>query len=575
MKSMKVLSPIIMLFLVILSFTLSTGLADNNNTSSINGNALTYATGFLTNYETTFKNIDNQPIVAYAKVQGSHNFLAVDQALVILNYLELANEAQNSQLISLRNSYISDSLATIKFMNTYLVNSLTREKEGIIEYWDTNLQDLSLTRVSKLARDQALTLLALDKLFTFIDNGYNIDNTTYTLLKEDFSNIWKFLTSLYDQTNGGWFTKTTAINQTAISLDTSKRTADNLIIISSLEQIKHVSFLESNFTIDQLKAIEIKSINFFLTKFVTVIGGISSFGSADGSMISNDTFFAQDNSLFGLALVNLYQVYGNESYLSEAENIWSYIKQNFWDIGPGGLFIGVNSMGDPVISGKAIEDQIFFAQLSLKLASIVPINSDYLAYYLKLSTLINYNYIKNNLVASSTDLRFNPSSEYYVQSASYYIDFLVNSPHISTITYSNSIIIGSKLPVQIFMVNYNNVPMNISISADNYFDPTYVISNSSSVAKDLEFTTDIQSGLRNIYIEISISNAVIQKFTLSVNFTPNVRIPNGLLYLIGAGILAGIVVLVRRPPEFLKKYIQELKKEQSSTPVNDPETRSN
>lgn len=529
------------------------------------GDSLSLANNFLQLYIKSFKSPDNNPIVAYAKYSGSSKYLAQDQALIALDYLQLAQEAQNSQMMKLRDTYISQSLSTLKFMTSYLVNSLTRDRNGIIEFWDTSLQDLGLTRVSKIARDQALTLLVIDKLLTFIDNGYSVTDAMTTFYKESFTHLWQYLQGLYDTVNGGWFAKTTALNQTAYTIDTTKSTADNMIIISALSQIKHISLLENGFTKQKLDTILSKSMNFFLTKFMISNKGIVSFGSSDGSSIATGSFFAKDNSLFGLACLDMYKFSGNTTYLSEAQNIWSFIKNNFWEIGFGGVFIGINDNGDPIIAGKSIDDQLNFALLSLRLSSLVPSNVNYMAYYLTMATLIKKNFVIGYRVASSTDLRFNPSSEYYVQSVADYINFLVQIPHVSVLITPKSVIIGSDVPVTMFISNINNISLNISITSQSYLNPVNTLTNASSFKTNLKFNSDVVTGSQNINFDISILKTNIQSISANVTFNPNVRIPNGLIYLLGAGILAGLVVLVRRPPAFLKKYIDELKEERRET----------
>ena len=558
------------IILMIITSTVIPGVTTTKDNTTIN-ETLSNANNLLQKYKTSFKTPDNQPIVAYAKIQTSQLFLAVDQAQIALDYLVLAGEAQNASLTTLKNQYIAEAMSTLKFMTSYLVNSRIRDKNGIIEFWDTSLQDQGLTRVSKIARDQALALLAIDKLLTFIDNGYSVENSTYIFYKESFANIWQFLSSLYDTTNGGWHTKTTPINESTFSIDKTKRTADNMIIISSLAQIKHLSFLAQDFTKTDLEEILTKSMDFFVSKFLVSNKGIASYGSFDGSFVSNTTFFAKENALFGLANLDLYRLTGNISYENNAEYIWSYIKNTFWEISFGGVFIGITIKGDPIILSKSIEDQIFFDELSLELASLNPNNNNYLAYYLKMSILIKHNFIQNNNVASSTDYRFNPSSEYYARSAAYYIDFQVNTPHISAIIVPESIIVGSKLPTKIYLSNTANIKLNISISADNHFTPVSLLANTSLIDHEFVFQSSVESGSQQLNFNVSISKTLIQQLTISTNLTPNVRIPNGLIYLAGAGILAGLVVLVRRPPEFLKKYFQELRIDNPSTESNEPE----
>ena len=225
-----------------------------------------------------------------------------------------------------------------------------------------------------------------------------------------------------------------------------------------------------------------------------------------------------------------------------------------------------------MIAGKAIEDQIFFALLSLELASLDLNNANFLSYYLKMVILINHNFIQGNNVASSTDLRFNPSSEYYVRSVAYYIKFIITIPHVSLITVPNSIIIGNTLPTKIYVSNLGNLLLNISIDSTNSFSPVSLVTNETFVERELVFESNVQAGYQKLQFNISISKTLIQQLYINTNLTPNVRIPNGLVYLIGAGILAGLVIFIRRPPEFIKNYVHDLKIERQ--PITESEERN-
>ena len=569
----KFLSIFLTLIIVIQLTTISTQAVEVQHNTTV-GESLSLSSALLQKFKSSFKSPDNQPIYAYSKIQYNTKFLAYDQAQIALDYLSLAEEAENSSLISLKNQYISDAMATLKFMTTYLVNSRIRDKNGIIEFWDTSLEDKGLTRVSKVARDQALTLLALDKLLTFFDKGYSVDYPTLVFYNESFAHTWTFLKSLYDTTNGGWYAKTTPINESTFSIDTTKRTADNMIIISSLAQIKHISFLEKGFTKNDLKSMLFKTMNFFLTKFTVPNKGIASFGNANGLFVSNSTFFAKENALYGLANLKLFELTGNSTFKNQAIYIWSFLKTDFWE-NFGGLLIGITIEGDPTMLSKTVEDQIWFADLSLQLATLNPINSTYIAYYLKMFVLIKHNFIQNNNIASSTDYRFNPSSEFYCRSATYYVDFLINSPHISAISVSKSIIIGSKLPVKIYLSSFRNLGTNISVSSSNHFNPISLRVNSSVIETNFGYQNSVQSGSQKLEFNMTISQSLVQQLYIETYLKPNVRIPNGVIYLIGAGILASMVVLVRRPPEFIKKYIQEIKFDRQSSEVLEPSTERN
>lgn len=574
MSNKKQFVSLILLLALMVSSVSSVRAVNEKTDQSFVSDSLSDVDFYFKLYKSSFNSPDANPITGYAKIPSSTKFLAVDQAKIALDYLLLAEEAQHAGLTDLMNNYIQTSMATLKFLTSYLQNPLTRDRYGVIEFWDTALTDDGLTRVSKIARDQALTLLAIDKLLTFIDNGYSVQDSVYTSYLESFSNIWSFLQSIYDIQNGGWFTKTTTLNQTSFSIDKSKRTADNMIIISVLSEISvsHLSLLENGFTKAKLQTILDKSMNFFITKFLITDKGISSYGSFDGSNIVTDSFFAKENTLYGLSCLDLYKYTNNITYLTQAENIWSFLKTDMYEGSFDGVFIGINDQGDPTIAGKSIEDQIFFSLLSLRLAHYSPSNNSYMTSYLTVSNLITLNFINGYQVASSTDLRFNPSPEHYIRSAAYYVEFLVLTPHISAVFIPQFVVIGSKVPLKVFFNNPLNTTLNISISSGEYLETYTELSNSSSLATDLTFTNDVPNGYQDLTFSLAISKTPIQSLKGSFDFTPNVRIPNGLIYLVGAGILAGLVVLVRRPPEILKKYLDELREETPEASIVDTET---
>jgi hypothetical protein len=347
-----------------------------------------------------------------------------------------------------------------------------------------------------------------------------------------------------------------------------------MIIISSLAEIKHPYLLAPDFSQSKLNFLLASAMDLFSSKFLIENKGISSYGSSDGSNVVNDIFFTKENTLYGLANSAMFSLTNNDTFLNNAKYIWNYIKTTFWEIGFGGVFIGVNSAGDPTIAGKSLEDQIFYSLLSLKLSSQDQSNNDYLSYFLKMNKLIKYNFVKNNNIASSTDLRFNPSTEYYVRSSAYYINYLIEEPHVSSISLPNTITIGEKLPVKIFIRNSESISMNISISGNVYLIPKSITTTTNTEEIELSFQNTVQSGSQNINFNITISKTSIQQFSSYVTLNPNVRIPNGLIYLVGAGLLAGIVVLVRRPPEIIREFIKDLNPDRIENTVNENEEQS-
>jgi hypothetical protein len=101
------------------------------------------------------------------------------------------------------------------------------------------------------------------------------------------------------------------------------------------------------------------------------------------------------------------------------------------------------------------------------------------------------------------------------------------------------------------------IPLNITLESSSVFHNTSHLVNESIINVNARFNSDIAPGKYIIQISLALKNTIFQTFEIIIDMKANVRIPSGLIYLLGAGILAGVFILVRRPPEWLQKRLKE------------------
>ena len=538
--------------LLIISFVLSTlTISGNSQNSQWTLNIQTSTPPFFTQFQVNFESPDGNPITGYSKIPNGDQLLAMDQALVALDYLNSAEQLPNSTYQSF---LLQKALAVLKFSTSYLKDPYSRSRIGVVMFYDTNLQDNSYTRSPRLARDQALMILALDKVLNLLDSN----TSTYVRYDDLIKSFWSYLDSFYDYTYGGWYTKTTPISLTNTSMDTSKSMIDNSFIILSLLSVSNAT--RAGITTSLIINHVHQTLDFLYNHFHTTNGGVLAVSLADGSNISQGAYFANANALFGLANLAFYLHTSNTTYLNRAIESWEFLKNNLWESGFGGVFGGVNSFGDPIIAGKTLEDQVLFALLSEQLIpyeTYVNGTEHFLDYYIHTNQILKLRFVSGTTVWSSADRRLYHSNETFLQSTGLYQYYLNQVPHIIDVTSPESVIIGTDIPVNVDIYN-SGLSLNLTITGGSSFEKITQITNLSQVNYNLHFLDTVQSGNYPLDFTLYLAGNVLGTIEININLTPNVRIPSGLLYLGGAGILAVVVLVIRRPPERLKKIIAEL-----------------
>ena len=349
------------------------------------------------------------------------------------------------------------------------------------------------------------------------------------------------------------------ISQTNVTLDTSKNVADNMLIALSLLSINASRLgLSSDTIANQVKLM----LDFFRNNFRPENLGVIAVGSANGTVASNNVFFAKDSVLYGLANLAYYEKFSttNDIYLTEAKQIWGFVVENMWDEGFWGVFGASNSEGLAVIAGKALEDQVLFGLLSARLMPYETTQQDrYTDFYLQTDAIIKLRYqsVSGNQFWTSADRRLNPSFDLFARPAAYAGLYLQETPHIIGVEISESAVIGSKVPIIIYIKTLSNVPLNITVQNESGFNQVSVIANESITVLEIQSDSNTFPGQRSLSISLSLKKTEFQLFEFTIDLLTNVRVPSELIYLVGAGILAGAILLVRRPPEWLQKRINE------------------
>lgn len=510
-------------------------------------------------FRKVFVSPDEDPIVGFTKKVGSQELLAFDQILVSITYLKAAAENPDREV---REDYNERALATLRMCTSYLKDPYSRQRNGTVEFYSLGLQEDSYTRSPRLARDQALLLWALDLALDFIDPELPL----YTRYSDIIQSIWSFLDEdFYDSTFGGWFTKLTPVSTTEVATDTSKRLADNSLIMLALLET-NASRLGITDTILQER---VSSSLLFFKNHYKVGQGMASLGVRDGSVVSSDTYFAKDNALYGLASLKYFEKTQDGTFLTEAKNSWSFLVDKLWEEGFGGVFGGANQFGDPIIAGKSLEDQVYFSLLSVRLGAYGGLADGYLDYFLQTDKIIKLRFKENTYIFASADRKLYTSNELYIRAAAFAHYYFLETPHLVGVGTPREAIVGQAVKTEVYVRTIPNVPLNITFTSDVDFEQkSILVNNSSTIRLDLQFGNNIKAGYHDILGTVLLRKVKIQDITLEVNMKANVRIPSGLLYLVGAAVLAGVIIVVRYPPNWLKERLNELNLSDSVNPPN-------
>ncbi|MHA1990799.1 MAG: hypothetical protein ACW98A_07520 [Candidatus Hodarchaeales archaeon] len=528
-KNIFTISLLIILLLIGTFPVHSSKITEKNELGTLMNNSLSYF------YDTS--------VNGYKKFRTTSNFAALDNLLASTIFMQL-NEQEN--LTSLKEK----ALNPLEFSRKYLSNPYLAEKRGIVSWFKTDLGDLSYTISPRYARDQLLYIYALSQAENILES-----ESTARTYNEIANKTWNYLNErLYDSTNGGWFSHL-LLSDESESVDLTKRTFDLSLMSYFLSQLdlsnigvsKDLIKIQVKSTLDFLRNNLIDETNGAITSFFNPLTGTST------------DFSARDNAIYGLAnLVYFSQFENNVVYKNQAVNVWNFINDVLWDAGFGGLFTGTDGLV-PNFAGKGLEDQIQYSLLSLHLWGADKTNLRYLDRYLETDSFIkNYLYDdKSGRFFSSVDRFGTATSEFEAISSIWGWYYLINTPRIVSIEYDNNPTIGldTEIKFKIYSPIIQEYDLTIEPSDDTIFkshSESLMVDGLTEKVINLPYVENPQASSIELQAELKLQNTSISEIDWFLDILPNTRIPSGFLYLIGAGILFFAIVIVRRPPEWLK-----------------------
>ncbi|OLS22659.1 MAG: hypothetical protein HeimC3_29330 [Candidatus Heimdallarchaeota archaeon LC_3] len=539
MKKIK----LFLVFVIVLVFLMNPISGSSTNVVKSNNTHDSLINSFSVYYDNSVK--------AYSRYPSSNQFLAYDN---LLSSITLMQQYERTQISTLKDA----SLNSLEFVRKYLSNPYISEKRGVVSWYDDNLRDLSYPKSPRYAKDQLLFIYALSQAEKITDSPslsrtYNeLANKTWNYLNERF----------YDSTNGGWYSHLLLSDETE-QIDPTKRTFD-LSLMSYFFSFMDLSFIDvSDTQIDfQLK----NTLDFLRNNLVnSETKAITSFSNKDGSLTSSN-YFARENGMYGLANL-LYYNNSNEHdviYLNQAKNVWTFMNDEMWDFGFNGLFSGTDG-NVPIIAGKGLEDQVQYALLSLFLWGIDETNPRYLDKYLETDAFIKEYLFEENSgrFYGSTDRFGKPSPFGQAISNIWGWNYFLNSPQIVSVTYNDQPTIGldTEVTFQIFSPVLLEFDLEIEPLSNKIFksySEKITVNGLTKVVVNLPYVENPQASYNELYARLRLQNTTIASINWFVDILPNTRIPSGFIYLVGAGVVFLIFIIIRKPPEWLKSQVKSV-----------------
>ncbi|MFX0113339.1 MAG: hypothetical protein ACFFB3_02205 [Candidatus Hodarchaeota archaeon] len=501
----------------------------------------------------------------YAQTPNNAKYSAISNSLFVLALLKENEIARNDWL----QKQATELLQFIKksFTDIYFDDS---NGNAFLSFYDRQYPE-SHQRTARLARDQALIALAFSK-------GAAISSDT--LIQENYLSLsfetLNYLKRSFGSSNG-WEKGHTPYSQSHYANDTSRDVADIAHIIISILEIpiaeQHYASEERQINVD----VCIQAANFIDTHARNSDGHIIDKISENGTIIS-DTVSCRTNALYGIANIRLFEETGNGSFLARAEANLQTIEDLFADIG----FPGYIAATADTLSGKRLTDN----SLTCLLATLV------------------YKHNAGNLLARRIFAEvaeflqttfFNPwvdldcavvsrgllvSDIFSFGSSSYKLWVLSQLPHILTARAPDEIERGSSFAAEIEIFCPLSIELTLNITGPEIKSKiqTFYSSGEEENAQRQQITIVIpetaETGHTRVSVEINYLNRSISamEFPLSIR-SEGILVPRGIIFVIGAGGLGALALLVKYPPRQIKELLEMAVDDQGERDKNAPASK--
>jgi hypothetical protein len=278
-------------------------------------------------------------------------------------------------------------------------------------------------------------------------------------------------------------------------------------------------------------------------------------------MIKPEFTTCRDLALFGLASMESYRTTNNQTYLLWAKQVANYVISELWDNGFGGFFGSVSDEGDILVAGKKIEDNFLAAQLLCQLVVhdtgdlFEPILATLLSLLREtLGHQLDTTY--NSLYPTAVDRKLLSNGIFNARTQSIATFSLSELPHIIYLTRQNLYPIGREMPL-ILNVQLGHLPIiHLRIQGETTgidISQNITIQELSSI--QLLPVQGSRVGYHFLDLTLSIREISFEKSRLQIRCGGDILIPQGIIYLLAIGVIAGVVIVIITPPELLKKWL--------------------
>lgn len=533
MKKSLILSLGIMVIVLLSIFPISLAKGSNNNRTTFYGSI----------YEQT------QAIEDYYLHQDSkalkkdRNEAVIETKTNSLFASTLFHEYSNGGSIKLQN--IAQSI--VRASTQYFDEAYTSDNAGWVSMYDFYKAENSYVKSRKFTHDQVLMMLSLALSYSNLasDDEFKSDYA------EGITETQGFIERNLQETESGWVDSLFTVNRTSYTKN-HFRIIENICwtiwaILSLPDSI------DSPFSLTEITQI----MNLIHTNG-TYNGAVFNVLSPDWDS-SDDVLKLRTNALYGIINLMLYEITSNTNFLDRGKAIFDFIRSNMYDRGFGGFFDVVDKNGMLVVQRKSTTGNALACLLSSKLCKFYPTNET-----IKTTLVRTNRFIEENLLNENSGLYYitcersgSPLIQHSLQTDTIRLWQRVNSLHIINGSISSEISIGDKIEIDLYLNNKENLNYSIFINGDEV-ESYNQTSTDSHLSLLLNLKSNAEIGYSDIDITIKVLSGTIDQDSVQIRIGSDRRLPQGLVYLIALGLLAGIVVVVRYPPKNIGEILTRL-----------------
>ncbi len=435
----------------------------------------------------------------------------------------------------------------IRGSTRYFDEDYTSDNAGWVSMYDFSKGENSYVKSRKFTHDQVLMMLglALSHSNLPLTDEYRSDYA------ESISETLKFIERNMLESENGWVDSLFTINRTSY-------TQNHFRIIENICWTIWATLSLPDSIDPPFSLTEIAQIMDLIHTNGTYKGATFNVISPDWDS-SDNVLKLRTNALYGIINLFLYEKTSDTDFLDRGKAVFDFIRLNMYDRGFGGFFDVVDKNGMLVVQRKSTTGNALACLLSSKLLKFFPTNET------MKTTLVRTNrFIEENLRNKESGLYYItcersgiPLMQHSFQTDALRFWQRVNSLHIINGSVRSEVSIGEQVKLDLYLQNSANLNYSIFITGDEIV-PFNQTSSDSSLSLLLNLKSNAEIGYSEIDVSIKLLSGEIDQSSFQIKIGSDRRLPQGLVYIIALGLLAGIVVVVRYPPKNLGEFLTRL-----------------